>query len=397
MSRKFTCIALCLGLLMLAPFSTDTFAKGKKNKGKQKHSQKAGRGKNFHAGAIYVLTNQTTNSVSVFRRDAKGMLSSAGNFPTGGSGNPTPQPPDPTTDPLASQGALIIGPGNQYLFAVNAGSDEISVLKIAKDTLDIVDVVDSGGVRPISLALHGDLLYVLNEGGTPNITGFEVDGDGTLTQLDDSTRPLINGAAADPAEIGFSHGGDFLVVTDKAGNRLNTYTIDDDGLPSNPIDNASNGRTPFGFAFNNGGTLVVSEAFGGAPNQSAVSSYEVTDNGTLNVISGSVANSQTASCWIVITKNGKFAFVSNTGSGTISSYHVNAENGSLSLLDGTAANTGMGSAPIDMTLSVNSRILFVLLGGSQSVASYRIENNGSLTQIDTAGGLPLGAQGIAAK
>jgi 6-phosphogluconolactonase (cycloisomerase 2 family) len=397
MSRKIKYIALCLSILMLAPFSTDTFAKGKKHKGKQKHSQGAGRGKNFHAGAVYVLTNQTTNSVAVFRRDAKGMLSSAAEFPTGGSGNPTPQPPDPTTDPLASQGALIIGPGNQYLFAVNAGSNEISVLKINKDTLDIVDVADSGGVRPISLALHGDLLYVLNEGGTPNITGFEIEDDGTLTQLDDSTRPLIGGGTADPAQIGFSQDGDLLVVTDKAGNRLNTYTIDDDGLPSAPIDNASNGMTPFGFSFNNAGTLVVSEAFGGAPNQSAASSYEVADGGTLNVISGSVANSQTASCWVVITKNGKFVFISNTGSGTISSYSVSAGNGSLTLLDATAANTGMGSAPIDITLSVNSRILFVLLGGTRSVASYRIENNGALTQIDNVGGLPLGAQGIAAK
>lgn len=399
MGGKIKYIAICLSILMLGPFSTDTFAKKakKSHPGKQKHSQGAGRGKNFHAGAVYVLTNQTTNSVAVFRRNAKGMLSSAGDFPTGGAGNPTPQPPDPATDPLASQGALIIGPGNQFLFAVNAGSNEISVLKIKKDSLDVVDVVDSGGVRPISLALRGDLLYVLNEGGTPNITGFEVDDDGTLTQLDDSTQPLIGGGAADPAQIGFSHNGDLLVVTDKAGNRLNTYTIDDDGLPSAPIDNPSNGMTPFGFAFNNGDTLVVSEAFGGAPNQGAASSYSAADDGTLSVISGSVANSQTASCWVVITKNGKFAFVSNTGSGTISSYRVNAEDGSLTLLNATAADTGMNSAPIDMTLSVNSRILFVLLGGNQSVASFRIENNGDLTAVDTAGGLPLGAQGIAAK
>jgi 6-phosphogluconolactonase (cycloisomerase 2 family) len=155
--------------------------------------------------------------------------------------------------------------------------------------------------------------------------------------------------------------------------------------------------TPFGFAFNNAGTLVVSEAFGGAANQSAASSYEVGDDGRLNVISGSVANSQTAACWIAITKNGKFAFVSNTGSGTISSYRVNAEDGSLTLLNATAADTGVGSAPIDMDLSVNSRILFVLLGGTQSVASFRVWKNGNLTPIDTAGGLPLGAQGIAAK
>jgi 6-phosphogluconolactonase len=383
MVRGIKIIAMCVSFSMLAPLNTTTFG--------------APGPKNFHAGAVYVLTNQTTNSVAVFRHDVRGMLTAAGEFPTGGAGDPTPQPPDPVTDPLASQGALIMSRGNQYLYAVNAGSNQISVLRIRKNSLDIVDLVDSGGMRPISLALHDDLLYVLNEGGTPNITGFTIEDDGTLTPLAGSTQPLIGGVAADPAQIGFSHDGTLLVVTEKAGNRLNTYTINDDGLPSPPIDNPSNGMTPFGFAFNNADTLVVSEAFGGAANQSAASSYEAADNGSLNVISGSVANSQTASCWVVIPNNGKSAFVSNTGSGTISSYRINPGDGSLTLLNATAADTGMGSAPIDMDLSVNSRLLFVLLGGSQSVASFRVWRNGNLTLIDTAGGLPLGAQGIAAK
>ena len=383
MARKLNYIALCLSILMLAPFSPKTFA---------------ARGpKNFHAGAVYVLTNQTTNTVAVFRHNARGVLTSAGEFPTGGAGDPTPQPPDPATDPLASQGALIMDRGNHHLYAVNAGSNQISVLRIRKTSLDIVDVVDSGGVRPISLALHGDLLYVLNEGGTPNISGFTIEDDGTLTPLAGSTRPLIGGAAADPAQIGFNHDGSLLVVTEKAGNRINAYTINDDGLPSPPIENASNGTTPFGFAFNNADTLVVSEAFGGAPNQSAGSSYEVAEDGTITVISGSVPNSQTASCWLVIPNNGKTAFVSNTGSGTISSYSITARDGSLTLLNPAAADIGMSSAPIDMDLSVNSRLLFVLLGGSQSVASFRVWKNGNLTPIDTIGGLPLGAQGIAAK
>jgi 6-phosphogluconolactonase (cycloisomerase 2 family) len=208
---------------------------------------------------------------------------------------------------------------------------------------------------------------------------------------------LLGGVAADPAQIGFSHDCDLLVVTEKSGNRINTYTINEDGQPSPPIDNASNGMTPFGFAFNNANTLVVSEAFGGTANASAASSYDAEDNGTLSVISGSVANSQTASCWVVTTNNGKFAFVSNTGSATISSYRINAEDGTLTLLNPTAADTGMDSAPIDMDLSVNSRLLFVLLGGSQSVASFRVWKNGNLTLVDTAGGLPVGAQGIAAK
>ncbi len=160
--------------------------------------------------------------------DAKCRLTSVGEFPTGGAGYPTPQPPDPATDPLASQGALLIGRGNQFLFAVNAGSNQISVLQIKKNSLDVVDFVDSGGIRPISLALHEDLLYVLNEGGTPNITGFEIEEDGTLTQLDGSTQPLIGGAAADLAQIGFSRDGELLFVREKNGNRLNTYMIDDE-------------------------------------------------------------------------------------------------------------------------------------------------------------------------
>src|SRR5262245_32977015 len=383
MGRETKYIAIFASFLALASLTTTTFGDPKP--------------KNFHAGAVYVLTNQTTNTVAVFRHNARGILTAAGEFPTGGAGDPTPQPPDPATDPLASQGALIMSRGNQYLYALNAGSNQISVLKIRKNSLDIVDVVDSGGVRPISLTLHDDLLYVLNEGGTPNITGFTIEEDGTLTPLAGSTRPLIGGVAADPAQIGFSHDGALLVVTEKAGNRLNTYTINDDGLPSPPIDNPSNGMTPFGFAFNNADTLVVSEAFGGATNQSAASSYIGRDDGTLQMVSSSVPNSQTASCWVVIPNNGKTAFVSNTGSSTISSYHINAGDGSLTLLNATAADTGMGSAPIDMDLSVNSKILFVLLGGSQSVASFRVWKNGNLTPVDTVGGLPLGAQGIAAK
>jgi 6-phosphogluconolactonase len=383
MSKQTKGIAIFVSFLMLTAFSTTTFGRGPK-------------AKNFRAGAVYVLTNQVNNEVAVFRRTAKGMLTFAEAFPTGGAGNPIPQGTDPATDPLASQGALIISAGNRFLFAVNAGSNQISVLKIKKKKLTVVDVVDSGGIRPISLALDDHLLYVLNEGGTPNITGFTVGGDGRLTPLAGSTRPLIGGVAADPAQIGFSSDGSLLVVTEKMGNRLNTYTIDDDGLPSAPINNPSNGTTPFGFAFNNSGTLVVSEAFGGAAGASAASSYSAPDSGILSVVSGSVANSQTASCWVVIPNDGKFAFVSNTGSGTISSYRIGTEVEWLALVNSIAGTTGMGSAPIDITLSNNSRFLYVHAAGSQSVVSFRVKH-GNLTLIDTDGGLPLGAQGIVAK
>jgi 6-phosphogluconolactonase len=372
-----------VSLLMLATFTTVTFSEVRMPD------------RNITAGAVYVMTNQVTNTVAVFRRSHTGTLTSVGEFPTGGAGDPVPQPGDPPTDPLGSQGSLILG-DNQFLFAVNAGSNQISVLKVGRNELTIVDVVDSGGVRPISLALHEDLLYVLNEGGTPNITGFTVNDDGTLTPLAGSTQPLIGGTSADPAEISFSDDGTLLVVTEKMGNRIDTYTVDENGLASAPIENPSNGMTPFGFAFNNGGSLIVSEAFGGAPNQSAVSSYDAPDSGILSVVSGSIPNLQTASCWVVIPNNGKSVFVSNTGSGTISSYAI-GNDATLTLINGTAADLGPTSAPIDMALNNSSRFLYVIAAGTQSVASFRLGRDGTLSLIDTDGGLPLGAQGIAAK
>lgn len=383
MHKQTKSIGIFVSFLMLTTLSTVTF--GQVRTPPQR---------NFHAGAVYVLTNQVENAVAVFHRSARGTLTPAGEFPTGGAGDAGDPP---INDALGSQGALILSEGNQFLFAVNAGSNEISVLRVGKNGLALVAVVDSGGVRPISLALHENLLYVLNEGDTPNITGFTVGDDGTLTPLADSTQPLIGGAAADPAQVGFSSDGTLLVVTEKAGNRLDTYTIDENGLPSAPIDNPSNGMTPFGFAFNNAGTLIVSEAFGGAPNQSAASSYSPSEDGILNVISGSVPDLQTAACWVVTTNNGKLAFVSNTGSGNISSYRVSGEDGTLTLANSVAGDTGAGSGPIDMALNNSSRFLYVLAGGSQSVASFRVERNGNLTSIDSDEGLPLGAQGIAAK
>jgi 6-phosphogluconolactonase (cycloisomerase 2 family) len=343
------------------------------------------------------LTNQVENAVAVFSRTANGMLTAAGQFSTGGAGDPVAQPQDPPTDPLASQGALILNQSHQLLFAVNAGSNQISALRISQAGLDLVDVVDSGGVRPISLAVHENLLYVLNEGGTPNVTGFTVGDDGTLTPLASSTQPLIGDTAADPAEVSFNPDGTLLVVTEKAGNRIDTYTIDDNGLASAPIENTSSGMTPFGFAFNNPGFLVVSEASGGVPNAAAASSYNAGDDGVLNVISGSVPNSQTASCWVVITNNGHSVFVSNTGSGTISNYDLTSNDGILTLINPLAADGGPDSALRDMALNNSSHFLYVQAAGGQEVRSFRVEHDGSLTLIDTDSGLPFGAQGIAAK
>lgn len=350
---------------------------------------------NLKSGAVYVLTNQVSNAVAVFDRAQDGTLTPAGTFPTGGNGNPVAQPGDPPTDPLASQGALVLSDNNHLLFAVNAGSNEISVLSIGKNGLTLVDKVSSGGVRPISLTVHENLLYVLNEGGTRNITGFTLSDAGKLMPLAGSTRPLSGGSTADPAEVSFSDDGALLAVTEKMANLIDVYVVGTDGVAGPPNPNPSNGMTPFGFAFDQRNHLIVSEAMGGAPNGAAVSSYNAALSGMVSVVSGSVPDFQTAACWIVVTKGGRYVYTTNTGSGSVSSYTLS--NSALTLLNSVAASLGSTSAPIDMALNNSSRYLYVHAAGLQTVAAFRVETDGSLSPIGRVGGLPFGAQGIAAR
>jgi 6-phosphogluconolactonase (cycloisomerase 2 family) len=196
--------------------------------------------------------------------------------------------------------------------------------------------------------------------------------------------------------VSFSPDGSVLVVTEKGTNLIDTFTVDDDGVARPGVSFASNGTTPFGFAFGHDNVVIVSEAFGGAPGASALSSYEVDENGSLVVVTPSLADTQTAACWVVVPENGRFAYTSNTGSGIISSYIV-SDGGSLALLNAAAASTGNGSAPTDMALSDNSRFLYVRNAGNGTISGFRVQADGSLTPVTSATGLPAGATGIAAR
>lgn len=336
------------------------------------------------AGAVYVLSNAPDgNAVLAWKRAADGTLTPAGSYPTGGLG---------TGGGLGSQGALILSENGRWLFAVDAGSNEISSFRVRPDGLRLVERVPSGGTMPTSLTLHDDLLFVLNAGGTGNIAGFEVD-DGELEAIPEASRPLSGDATA-PGQIAFSPDGETLVVTERATNRIATYAVDDDGEVSGPTVFPSSGATPFGFAFGRRGVLVVSEA-NGAPGGSAASSYRL-DDGELRLVTGSAPTLQGAACWVVITRNGRYAYTSNAASGSISAFSV-GKGGELTLLnaDGRAAATDAG--PTDMALSRNSQFLYVRNGRAGTIGAYAVASDGSLTPIAGASGLPAGTAGIAAR
>lgn len=339
-------------------------------------------------GTVYVQTNQSAgNEIAIYSRSTDGTLTFSTMVSTGGLG---------TGAGLGSEGSVIVSNNGLWLFAVNAGSNEISAFRINSNGLTLVDKVSSGGTVPISLALYKNLLYVLNSGGSGNITGFTVDQSGKLSPVSGSTRLLSNngtGAAPGPAQISFSPDGNTLVVTEKATSMIDLYTVGKDGLASGPVVYPSSGTTPFGFAFTQQGALVVSEAFGGAALASAVSSYKISA-GQLNVISSSVPTGQTAACWIAVSKNGKFAYSTNAGSGSVSAYRVETD-GSLSLIDGAAGITGEGTSPIDASISNNGQFLYVLNGRTHNISAFSIQADGTLIAVGTFEGLPAGSVGIA--
>jgi len=339
------------------------------------------------AGAVYISTNATTgNEVLVFPRAGDGTLGAPRAFATGGLG---------TGGGLSNQGAVVFNHANHRLFVANAGSNEVSVFAVVPAGLELMDRVASGGTRPVSIAVHRGLVYVLNAGGTGNITGFVLDPDDNLQPLAGSTRPLSS-STSEPAQVAFSPDGGLLVVTEMATNVIGTYTVGAGGLATGPDAQPSAGATPFGFAFSRRGTLVVSEAFGGAGDASALSSYQVSPVGALTAVSPSVGTTETAACWVVITGNGRFAFTSNTGSASISGYGLSPA-GELSLLDADGVTATTTAGPIDLALTRNDRFLYSLDSGTGTISAFRVGADGSLTPAPGASGLPAGANGLAAR
>ncbi len=336
-------------------------------------------------GAVYTLTNSASgNAVQEFERAADGNLSAGGAFDTGGLG---------TGGGLGSQGAIALSDNNRWLFAVNAGSNDISVFAVQPGQLSLVDRVSSEGSTPISLTYHEGLLYVLNAGNGGNIAGFHVGGNGHLRYIRNSSRFLSNngvGSAPSPEQIGFSPDGKSLVVAEKGSNLIDTYRVKDDKAEG-PVVNTSNGAAPYGFGFSGDNILVISEAA-----NSAVSSYKVNPKG-LKVVTPSLVDTQGAACWLVVTQNGRYAYAANAASGTISGYRV-AHNGSLDLLSasGVDGDTGAGSHPIDMSIDRDGQFLYVLAAGTQSVDAFSIGHDGSLSFIGAFDALG-GTSGLAAR
>jgi len=347
-------------------------------------------------GAAFAMTNRSTgNEIVTYHRAADGMLTRVGRVSTHGRGIGTD---------LDTQGGLRLSSDHRFLYAVNAGSDNVSVFAVNGTHLDFMQKVYAGD-EPNSLTLNGDLLYVLDGSVAGNgILGFRVASDGRLSPLAHSFRELSSPIAV-PGTVQFSPDGGLLLVTQKTTNVLlsphnaiDVFKVQDDGLASAvPKRVTSHGVRPFSLAFRNDKQLVVAESFDAAPQRSAVSSYRVYADGSRDLLSPSIRNHQTDTCWIVVTKDDRYAYTANFGSGTISSYGFGPA-GRVHLMEGNAAFLGILSQPVDLDLAAGSHYLYLLLRGTGAVAAFSIHNDGSLQFLGVVkGGLPIadGASGLA--
>jgi 6-phosphogluconolactonase (cycloisomerase 2 family) len=341
-------------------------------------------------GILYTTDNASTgNHVLVIARTGD-SLSVTNSYATGGLGLGT-------TDGLGSQGSVLLSRDANWLFVCNAGSGDISVFEtLPGGELQLTDKVSSGGGQPLSLALNGSLLYVLNaaaNGSNDNVTAFHF-GCGSLTLLPGSSRPL-SAASTTPTQVSFSRDGDLLVATEKITGMIDTWVLGHDGMATNHQVFMSEGVWPFGFAVGRGNRIFVSEADAGAANASSASSYELADSGDLTVISAKAPTEQTAACWLVLTYDGSYVYTANAGSASISGFHVGA-NGTLEPLKNSSLPAKTGMHPADMAFSPDGSTLFSLNNGDGTISAFGIKSDGALEPMSGLSGLPTTAAGLAA-
>jgi 6-phosphogluconolactonase (cycloisomerase 2 family) len=337
------------------------------------------------ASIVYTQSNSPSgNQIQIYETQSSGNLIAQGAVGTGGLGS---------GGGLGSQSALVISDSGQTLLAVNAGSNQITTFAILGRSLKRLSIAPSGGVRPTSIATHHDLVYVMNAGGDGNVTGFRLQRDGSLAPIPNSTRALSTSASA-PAQVGFNRTGDSLVVTERATNRILVFPVNGDGTLGVAVVNESAGETPFGFEFDRRDNLFVSEAFGGRPGESALSSYTLDiDANTLGAITPSAATGEAAACWVVFSRNGRFAYVTNTASGTVTGFSV-GRTGELRRLGETGVTGVTRGNPLDAAVHGDS--LFVVAPAIGEIVHFRIRGDGSLERVGAAFGVNSTAAGLAA-
>jgi DNA-binding beta-propeller fold protein YncE len=332
--------------------------------------------------------NPAGNQVVAYDRGQDGTLTQAGTYATGGLGGVLT---GSVVDHLASQGSLTYDRRHGLLYAVNAGSNTVSVFSVRGDRLLLRQILPSGGTFPVSVAVHGDLVYVVNARAGGSVQGFRVF-FGIVLPILHSNRPLALPAVttpefvSTPGQVAFSPDGSQLLVTTKAnGSAIDVFGVRFDGrLSASPTVNSLPGAVPFAVDFDAAGHLVVTEA-----GTNALATFSLAYDGTIAPIDSELTGQQ-ATCWVV-QANGVF-YASNAGSGTLSSYTSDAA-GLLTAVGLTPTDAGS----VDAAATPDGRYVYVQAGAAGIVDGFSVNADGSLTAIGSVT-VPnaVGGEGIVA-
>lgn len=345
------------------------------------------------AGAVFAATNDANhNEIVMYARSATGALKYMGTFATGGRGE------GGINDPLQSQSSLALSNDHKFLLAVNAGSSTVSVFQVDYSGLRLLSVEPSNGGNPVSIAVHDDLAYVANFGGTFHTAGFHLRPSGKLDFIPNSKQPLST-LDTEPSTIAFSPDGSKLIVTERQTNKIDVFSVAEDGSLTNPVVDTSEGIEPFGATFAPSGPLLVSEAGSGS-----VSSYNINADNSLSVITSKSPSSGTATCWVIT--GGTHVFSTSAVTSNISAYDLGPAGdlsplGSVLTQPGTAPAIfppiGVTAFPIDLKITPDNQYLYVVFSALGQIIGYKVAEDGKLTQnaaVD-AFGPQIGVEGLA--
>lgn len=344
-------------------------------------------------GAVFIMTNAADkNEIIAYQRETDGRLYQSGEYATGGRGS------GGTTDPLGSQGSLTLNQDHSLLFAVNAGSGDISVFSVRDASLWLQDRVPSGGSEPVAVAVRQNLAYVVNAGGSGSVVGFSVAPNGHLQQIKNSTT-YLTASGSGGASAAFSPNGQFLLVTERVANNIDAFRVQPNGTLGPIVVNPSVDPGAFSVTFAPDGDAIVSETGpAGATDGSTISSYSILPTGKLSPVSQGVPTHGAANCWDAVTPNGKWVYVSNAASASISGFVI-GNGGVLTPLDGTVVgNNPEGSTNLDIAVSSDGNYLYTLNSATGTIGIFSIEQDGTLANLGEAGNFPktAGFNGVAA-
>lgn len=330
---------------------------------------------------LFTISNQSAeNRLLVYNRLSNGSLEYDTSVSLIGKG---------ISSLLGSANPLTASADGNWLFAVSPGSNLLTSIDIRGSLPISIDTIGTNGLKPVSVAVFSNRVYVLNQGGNGSISGFTYDGNGYLNYIPNSFIQLGTGPV-NPAQISFNNEGNALIVTEKDSSKLDLIHLDNNGGISSIQKFSSFSDKPYGFVINNNNYIFCSEAF-----QNYFSVYKINSN-SIDLVSTPISTAQVGACWVGLLPNQQYAYMLLAGTNCLTGFDVSSPTSPRLLnSDGNTASTG--NHPIEIVASKNSKLIYVLNSGTNSINVFDVSQTGTLNPIQEKMGLPSSTVGLALK